>query len=86
MFIADLKASIDKLATKSGDIREAHGLLRGDSTEEIDQIDNTTPTEKLVRKLINLNPTVLTEFIKIAMHKHFKAKIIPGEAVGTVAG
>ena len=42
--------------------------------------------EKLVRKLINLNPTVISEFVKIAMHKHFKAKIIPGEAVGAVAG
>jgi len=42
--------------------------------------------EKLVRKLINLNPTVISEFVKIAMQKHFKAKIIPGEAVGAVAG
>lgn len=86
MFMADLKASIDQVALTSGDIRAAHGLLRGDSSEEIDQIDPNDRMEKLVRKLINLNPTVISEFVKIAMQKHFKAKIIPGEAVGAVAG
>jgi hypothetical protein len=41
--------------------------------------------ERVVGDLVNLSPTIINKLIQTAEQKCFKAKVIPGEAVGAVA-
>ena len=91
-FKEDLRNYINKIITDLIDLRERHGLPRGENQEQItgtmniEEADGTNLSiqQEIVDNILNVTKRQLEAFFDRVWERYTKAMITPGEAVGAV--
>ena len=91
VFKLDLRNFINKFKTNLLELRERHGLVRGETQDEVEkqivseeQEQNIQREQYIVDNVLNVTKRQLEAFFDRCWERYTKAMITPGEAVGAV--